>query len=218
MAVAVVAGTVPAGLAARADPLASVRPPELAVRHAHHPRGITALAVVNVTRSLGRMLAGALSLAVGIAALSVLIAVTTAFRGVVVGSLLGNAIGLQVRAIDYVAVAATVALGVLAVGDVVFLNIKERAAELATIRSFGWRESALIRLVVTEGVLIGIAGSLTGAAAGVAAAAQLAGQLPVRLLAAAAAVVALGVLVTAAAAVLPAQLLRHLPAAHLAEE
>jgi putative ABC transport system permease protein len=218
MAVAVIAGTVPAGLAARADPLASVRPPELAVRHAHHPRGITALAVANVSRSPGRTLAGALSLAVGIAALSVLIAVTTAFRGVVVGTLLGSAIGLQVRAIDYVAAAATVALGVLAVGDVVFLNIKERAAELATIRSFGWPESALVRLVVTEGVLIGIAGSLTGAAAGVALAAQLAGQLPVRLLAAAAAVVAVGVLVTAATAVLPAQLLRHLPAAHLLAE
>ena len=77
------------------------------------------------------------------AGLTLLSAVTFAFRGVVVGSMLDNAVAVQVRGVDYVAVAATVALGVLAVADMMFLNIRERAAELATIRSFGWRESAL---------------------------------------------------------------------------
>jgi putative ABC transport system permease protein len=158
------------------------------------------------------------SLAVGVAGLTLLTAVTFAFRGVVVGSLLGDAVAVQVRAVDYVAVAATVALGVLTVADVVFLNIRERAAELATIRSFGWRESAMVRLVVTEGAVIGIAGSLAGAALGLAGAAEFAGQLTPRLLAAAATAAAAGVLVTAAAALLPAQLLRRLPAAHLLAE
>jgi putative ABC transport system permease protein len=218
VAVAVTAGATPAWLAARTDPLASVRPAVLAVRREQHPRGITTLAVVNVTRSPGRTLVGALSLAVGVAALTLLAAATFAFRGVVVGSLLGDAVAVQIRGIDYVAVAATVALGVLAVADMGFLNIRERAAELATIRSFGWRESALARLVLTEGALVGIAGSLTGAALGLAAAAQFAGQFPVRLFAAAAAAAAAGVLVTAAASLLPAQLLRWLPAAHLLAE
>jgi len=99
-----------------------------------------------------------------------------AFRGVMVGSLLGDAVAVQVRGVDYLAVTATVALGVLAVADVVFLNIRERAAELATIRSFGWRESSLARLVVTEGVVIGAVGSLAGAGLGLAAAAEFAGS------------------------------------------
>jgi hypothetical protein len=216
--VAVIAGAVPAWLAARADPVASVRPPVLAVRRGHNPGGITALAIVNVTRTPGRTVIGALSLAVGVAALTLLTAVTVTFRGVVVGSLLGNAVAVEVRGVDYVAVAATVALGVLAVADVLFLNIRERATELATIRSFGWRESALARLVVTEGAVIGIAGSSVGAALGLAAAAEFAGQLPARMLADAACVAAIGVLVTAAAALLPAQLLHRLPAAHLLAE
>ena len=139
MAVAVVAGLTPAWLAARADPVSSVRPPVLAVRRAHQPRGITSLAVLNVARTPGRTLIGVASLAVGIAALTLLTAVTFAFRGVVVGSLLGNAIAVQVRGVNYVAAGATAALGVLAVADVVFLNITERAAELATMRSFGWQ-------------------------------------------------------------------------------
>jgi ABC-type antimicrobial peptide transport system permease subunit len=137
---------------------------------------------------------------------------------VLVGSLLGDAVAVQVRGVDYVAVAATVALGILAVADVVFLNIRERAAELATIRAFGWRESSLARLVVTEGTMIGIAGSLVGAALGLAGAAEFAGQLPPLLFIAATAAAATGVLVTAGAAVLPAQLLRRLPAAHLLAE
>ena len=51
VAVAVVGGLLPAWRAARADPVSSVRPPVLAVRRAHHPRGTTSLALLNVTRT-----------------------------------------------------------------------------------------------------------------------------------------------------------------------
>ena len=215
VAVAVIASLVPAWLAARAEPVASVRPPVLGVRRARQPGGITSLAAVNVLRTPGRALVGAVSLAIGVTALTMLAAVTFAFRGVVVGSLLGNAVALQVRGVDYVSVIATVALGILAVADVIFLNVRERAPELATIRTFGWRESALSRLVVTEGTIIGLAGSLAGAALGLVAAANFAGQLPVTLYVIAAVAVAAGVLITAAAAFVPAQALRHLPTARL---
>ncbi len=176
VAVAVIAGLIPAWLAARAEPVASVRPPVLGVRRARQPGGITALAAVNVLRTPGRALVGAVSLAVGVTALTILAAVTVAFRGAVVGSLLGNAVAVQVRGVNYVAVTATVALGVLAVANVVFLNIRERAPELAAI------------------------------------------QLPATLYLIAAAAVAGGLLVTTTAALLPAQALRRLPAAHLLAE
>jgi putative ABC transport system permease protein len=219
MAVAVIAGLIPAWLAARADPVESVRPPVMGVRRGHQPGGITGLAAVNVLRTPGRAIVGAISLAVGITALTLVTAMTFAFRGVVVGSLLGDAVAVQVRGVDYLAVTATVALGVLAVADVVFLNISDRAAELSAIRSFGWRESALSRLVITEGAIIGLAGSIAGATIGLAAAADFAGRLPARLFIIAAAAIIAGVLVTATAALLPAQALRRLPAAHhLAEE
>ncbi len=73
----------------------------------------------------------------------------------------------------------------------------------------------LARLVVTEGAVIGIAGSLAGAGLGLAAAAGFAWQLPAGLFASAAAAAAVGVLVTAAAALLPARMIRRLPAAQL---
>jgi hypothetical protein len=215
---AVAAGTVPAWLASRADPVASVRPPVLAVGRGRQVRGITSLALVNVLRTPGRTLVGALSLATGVAALTLLTAVTLGFRGTVVGSLLGDAVAVQVRGVDYVAVIATVVLGVLAVADVLFLNLREQAGELATIRASGWPEAALSRLVISQGILIGIAGSVTGAILGLAGAALFAGTFPARLWLAAAAAMTAGVLVTAAAALLPAQLLRRLPTAHLLAE
>jgi putative ABC transport system permease protein len=214
-AVAVIAGLVPAWLGARADPVAAVRPQVLGVRRRHQPRGVAGLAVINVLRTPGRALVGAMSLAVGITALTVLTALTIAFRGVVVGSLLGDAVAIQVRAVDYAAVIATVVLGVLAVADAIFLNITERAAELAAIRAFGWPEAALSRLIITEGAITGLAGSLAGAALGLAAAAEFAGQLPVSLILTAAAAAAAGVIVTAAAALLPARAMRRTPAAPL---
>ena len=216
--VAVVAGAVPAWLAARADPIASARPPVLAVRRARHPRRITGLAVVNVLRTPGRTLVGALSLAIGVMSLTLLVAVTLTFRGAVVGTLLGNVVTVQVRGVDYVAVAATVTLGVLAVTDAMVISITERAAELATIRAFGWPEPVLHRLVITEGALTGLAGSVTGAVLGLIAAAVFAGQLPPLLFAAAGAAVVAGILVTSLAALLPAQLLHRLPAAQLLAE
>jgi putative ABC transport system permease protein len=218
VAVAVIAGLVPAWLAARAEPVASVRPPVLGVRRTRQPGGVAGLAAVNVLRTPGRALIGAISLAVGITALTLLAALTFAFRGVLVGSLLGNAVAVQVRGVDYVAVTATITLGVLAVADVVFLNISERAAELAAIRAFGWRESALSRLVVTEGAIIGLTGSLIGAGLGLAAAAKFAGQMPVTLYPIAAGAVATGVFVTAAAALIPARALLRRPVGQLLAE
>jgi ABC-type antimicrobial peptide transport system permease subunit len=173
---------------------------------------------VNVLRTPGRSLVGALSLAVGVAALTLVTGVTLAFRGIVVGSLLGNAVAVQVRGVDYVAIAATVALGVLAVTDVVVLNIRERSAEFATLRALGWPESALGRLVIGEALLIGIAGSVTGAVLGLAAAAEFTGQVPLRLWLAALAGVLAATAVTSCAAILPARMLRYLPTAQLLAE
>jgi putative ABC transport system permease protein len=178
MALAVVAGAAPAWLAARADPVASVRPPALAVRRARQPSGITGLALLNVLRTPGRTLVGALSLAVGVTALTLLIGVTLAFRGAIGGTLLGDYVTVQVRGVDYIAVATTVTLGVLAIADALLISINERAPELATIRAFGWPERALRRMVITEGALTGIAGSAIGAVIGLAGAAALAGTRP----------------------------------------
>lgn len=214
-----VAGLVPAWRASRSDPAEAVRPAVLSIRRARAPRTVVGLAVTNLVRTPGRSLVGALSLAVGVCALTLLLAVTLAFRGQLVGSLLGGAISVQIRGVDYLAASMTMLLGAVAVADVLYLNIRERSAEFATLRAIGWREGPLARLVTLEGTGMGLIGSVVGAAVGLAAAATFAGSLPAVLLLIATTAVVAGTAIAAAAAFLPATALRRLPTAQtLAEE
>ncbi|MFF3600481.1 FtsX-like permease family protein [Kitasatospora indigofera] len=215
---ALLAGAVPALRAARTAPAAAVRPAVSDAHRVSRARGISGLAASNVRRTPGRSLLGALSVAIGTCALTVLIGVTWTFRNALVGSLLGQAVSFQVRGIDYVAVATVVLLGALAVADVLYLGIRERAAELAALCAAGWDDRELGRLIVTEGALMGLLGALGGAAAGAAATATLAGALPAGIVATAAAVAAGGVLMTIVASLVPAALLRRTPIGQLLTE
>jgi putative ABC transport system permease protein len=81
--------------------------------------------------------------------------------------------------------------------------------------ALGLHASLARAALATEGALTGLAGSVAGAAFGLAGATIFARHLPPLLFAAAVAAVAAGVLVTCLAALLPAHLLRRLPAARL---
>jgi putative ABC transport system permease protein len=211
--VAVLAGAVPAARAARSDPAAAVRPIVLEAGRARRPRTIAGLAFVNLLRTFGRTALGALSLAIGVCALTLLLAATIAFHDVLVGTLLGDAVAVRVRGTDVVAVGATVVLGVAAVADVLFLNLRERSTELTTLVATGWDDAAIRRLVVYEALWIGALGAFTGAAAGLAGAALFAGTLPVSLLLTTLGSALIGIALATLAALAPAAWLRRRPVA-----
>ncbi|MEU8264362.1 FtsX-like permease family protein [Micromonospora sp. NPDC048999] len=215
---ALAAGLAPALRAARAHPAAALRPPVATARWVRRPRTVPGLALVNLVRTPGRTLLGAGALAIGVAALTLVAAASYAFRGAIVGSLLGDTVSLSVRGADTMAAVATVLLGAAAVADVLYLNIRDRAAELSTLRATGWTDAALGRLIGYEGLLLGALGALTGAGLGLAGAAWLVGELPAALMLVAAAVALAGALVTCLAALVPAALLRRLPTARLLAE
>ncbi|MET7968010.1 FtsX-like permease family protein [Micromonospora sp. NPDC005305] len=215
---ALVAGLLPALRASRAHPAAALRPAVAAARRAGRPRTVFRLALNNLARTPGRTLLGAGALAIGVAALTLVGAVSYAFRGAVVGSLLGDAISLSVRGPDGVAAAATVLLGTAAVADVLYLGIRDRAAELATLRAIGWTEATLGRLVCYEGLALGVLGAVTGALLGLLGTVGLIGSLPGSLLLVAVATAAVGTVVSCLAALLPATLLRRLSTARLLAE
>ena len=81
--------------------------------------------------------------------LTLLVAVTLAFRGAVVGTLLGNVVTVQVRGVDYVAVAATVILGVLAVADAL-LALDNVIAPVLPYRTGLRRESEMTVIIATH--------------------------------------------------------------------
>jgi ABC-type antimicrobial peptide transport system permease subunit len=165
---AVVAGLLPAWRAARSVPLDALMPPVTRGATTRSVKRVLGVAVVNLRRLPGRTLLGASGLFVAVGALTVLLAVNVAFRGVLVGTLLGGVVSLQVRAVDFATVGLAIALGGLSVTDVLVLNLRERAPEFVTLRASGWSGRRLAELVALEGLGLGLLGSVSGAATGVA--------------------------------------------------
>lgn len=170
---ALIAGIVPAWRASLARPITALRPAVVSTRRARAVHGLTRMALRNLVRLPGRTALGLIGLLVGVAALTLLLAITVAFRGQVAGTVLGSVVTVQVRGVDYAAAIMAIALGAFSVADVITLNLRERAAELATLRTTGWARSEITRLTVVEGLVMAVIGSGLGVAAGLILAAQL---------------------------------------------
>lgn len=209
----------PALHAARAHPGAALAPAAASPgRRPTRLRGPGRLALTNLRRVPGRALLGAAALAVGVAALVGLVGISASFHGSVSGTVLGDAVVVQVKGSDYAAAVIASILGAATIADVLYVNIRDRAAEYALLHAVGWRDRALARLVLSEAAAMAGAGALVGAACAVAAdTAFTGGGLDTTILTGAQ-VVAAAVVVTLFAAALPALALRRLPAARLLAE
>jgi ABC-type antimicrobial peptide transport system permease subunit len=216
---ACVAGLVPAWCAARALPLDALAPTVHVAARVGRAHGLVTMALVNLRRLPGRALVGAAGLFVGVGALTMLLGIERGFRGTLVGTLLGQAITVQIRGVDLAAAGLTVALAAVSVADVLFLNVRERAAELVTLQTLGWSSREIAAVVGLEGVALGVAGSVAGAVAGLAFTAVLLDVAVAPLLAAAAIAAAAGAGAAALASILPLTQIRRLtPPAVLAAE
>jgi putative ABC transport system permease protein len=220
VALAALAGFVPAWLAAASVPLDAVRPP---VSDAPHRRravnGIWGMAWVNLRRLPVRTMLGAGGLCVGVAALALLLGIERAFNGTLVGTLLGNAILVRISRLDFVAIGLVILLAAFSVADVLFLNLRERAPELVTLRTSGWGEPETRRLIGLEAVGLGSLGAGGGAALALIIGIGFLDVPALPLIAAAAVTAAGGIIVALAASVAPlTQITRLTAPTVLAEE
>lgn len=214
VALTVAAGILPAAIAARGRPMDVVtstakpkRTQDYKPRRARRTTKVVSiprLAMRNLARQRGRNATAAFTLGLGVAALTAVIAVTAAFNSAIVGSLLGSYVTTEVRGVDYLAVALTLALATLSVADVLLLNVRERAPELITLQATGWSDRHLTHLTLTEALGIGAVGSIPGAAAGLSLGLLIGAPFLATTIGAIAATAA-GLLLTTAAATLPAR-------------
>jgi putative ABC transport system permease protein len=206
---AMAAGWFPAARAARLSPIAAISPPVMHAGRGWRPRRLWQLALISTVRTPGRAALAAAAVAIGVCALTLLLAATFAFSKTLVGSILGDAISVQVRAGDYAAVGMTLVLAAATVADVLFLNIRDREGELATLRATGWDDRSLTWLVVLEGVWVAVLGSVVGCVAGLGGAAAFAGGITGSLVIVGVCAAAGGAALGAAAAAVPTMLLRR---------
>ncbi len=216
---AVAAGLLPARRAARGTPMEVVQP---AVSQGGRRRPVTrlvGLALRNLIRTPARTVLAMVGLLLGVGALTALIALNQGFQRTLVGTLLGNAIAVDVRGVDFVSVVLVTTLGAVSVADLLYLNIKERQGELVALRTLGWDDKDLAGLVVMEGMLMGLIGSLLGAALGVGGVALVRGIPVGPILSSAGIAAAGGVVATSLASLAPAARMSSLiPVRALAEE
>jgi ABC-type antimicrobial peptide transport system permease subunit len=147
LSLATVAALVPAWNAARVVPLEAVRPAVAARGARRRVRSMSSFARSNVRRMPAR---------------------TLAFQGRLVGTLLGEVISAQVRGLDFLAVAVIVLLAAFSLADVLYLNLRERAAEFITLKTVGWGNRHLARTITAEATFLALSGALPGASLGAA--------------------------------------------------
>lgn len=167
LGLALLAGLLPAWRAARGRPLDAILPPVTSRISGRRVRGVLGMAFINLGRLPGRTLVGAAGLLLGVAALTVLVAIEQGFHGTLVGTVLGNVLSVQVRGADFVALGLTLALSALSAADVLYLNLREREAELVTLQTFGWSDGETRLLVALEALLLALGASIVGAVVGI---------------------------------------------------
>jgi putative ABC transport system permease protein len=162
VALATVAGVVPAWRAARSGALDAVRPAISTGAVRRHVGRLLSLAAINVRRTPARSIVASAGLFIAAAALTLLLAINQAFQGHVVGTLLGDAVSVEVRGLDFLVVGVIVLLATLSLADVLYLNLRERAAEFVTLRTVGWSDRYLVQVVATEAAILGLLGTIPG--------------------------------------------------------
>lgn len=215
IALAWVAGLAPAAAAARADPITAVRPAvSTRPRWTLPLRGTASMAANSLARNPGRLAAAAASLAVGVTTLAILAGITASFQGAVVGSLLGDAVSIQVRGADVAAAVLLTVIGLACLADLLYLDIREHGAAYATLQATGWRERTLGSLIIWQALIIGGCGATAGVGASLLLLAAVT-DINSAALQATLAVGAGAVICAVIVAVLPALSLRRLPTARL---
>jgi hypothetical protein len=104
-------------------------------------RSIAAYAKSGLVRRPGRTAISAATLGLAVACLTGLLIATFAFRGSVAGSLLGNYVTVQIRVVDYLSAGLAVLLACFSVADLLALTVRERAAEIVTLKATGWADA-----------------------------------------------------------------------------
>jgi putative ABC transport system permease protein len=162
-----VAAGLPAAIrAARQRPIDAMSPAVLGGRRRRYGFGRFALIRANVLSRPGRTLMAALAVAVAVAALTTLAAITDAFGGTVAGSLLGNYVTVEVHGADWAAAGLTLGLSSGFIADLLLLSVRERTDDLLVLRSTGWAARHTIQILLVEAMITAGLGALVGAAGG----------------------------------------------------
>ncbi len=162
--VALLAAIGPAWAASRLDPVIALQPPVASGAPRGHLRSLVGLPWRAVRATPGRALLAAAGVAVASSAVATIGAIHAEFNGRAVGTLLGEAVTVQVRGPDIAAATLGFALAGLGLYHLVATEIRERAMELTLLRAMGWTSTAVVSVLSIQAFIVGLVGSALGGA------------------------------------------------------
>lgn len=182
--------------------IAATRRPLLLTRARPARPGPPARAVRRLLRTPARMLLSTFVIAVACVALSLEVAARWAFAGAAT-PWTERPVTWPGLVVDVTAVLLVVAIAACTVADLALLTMRERAAEVATLRALGWSSFDLGWLTLQNAAWPGLAGGLVAAGFDLLGGLAVAGSAPPRLFALSALAVSVGVAMSLVAASLP---------------
>ena len=222
MGVVLVAGLIPTVRGVSVPPLVAARAPggtSWRGSTRRRVRGFPGQVLRSIGATPGRSALSMFAVAIAVAATAVLWAIQAAFNGEAVGTLLGDAVTLQVRGPDLIAAMGIIVLASFGMAHALGLEVRERAIEFATLQAVGWERRAVVSLLLGHALVMGIAGSLLGGGVALAFDHWVMGGITAASWATTAGAAGLGIASACLATVIPAATLRRRPAvALLAEE
>jgi hypothetical protein len=147
-------------------------------------------------RAPHRTAVGVAVLALGCATVGQELTGQLVFHGIVVGSFLGRAVVWQTDGADLLAAVIVLGVTMLAVADVQWLTIGDRALDFRTLQAIGWPARSVVRLVVSQAALVGALGGVAACAVDLAGCVAVTRSIPAGMLPVAASVCGLGVIIS----------------------
>lgn len=123
-------------------------------------RSILTLALKELFGKWKRNSLSVLSIALPTALLTFFLFVTFQLQGVLYTSWLGKFVALQVGPMHYVTMGIAITIAILTTGEIMWQNVTDRRASLAVLKAVGWSNNSIQRLIVLEGVFVGLIAGL----------------------------------------------------------
>jgi ABC-type antimicrobial peptide transport system permease subunit len=125
-------------------------------------KGIVWMALGHLFGKIKRNSLALISIMLPTALLLFFIFVTFRLQGILFTTWLGQYVSLEIGKAHYVAIAVALLVAILTTFQIMWQNVTERIAEIALLKSVGWRNRSIRFLILIEGVLIGVLAGLIG--------------------------------------------------------
>ncbi|KZE51086.1 ABC transporter permease [Rossellomorea marisflavi] len=104
--------------------------------------------------------------------------ITFRLKGVMFATWLGEYVAMEVGAMHYIAMGVALLIAILTTTEIIWQNVSERKPEIALLKSVGWKNGKVRRLVLYEGLLSGLAAGILGLVIAITAIWRIYGEFP----------------------------------------